>query len=299
MFRFIILLCVIFSIGENVFAARVTLFQSEKNKTYESISANCIAKLKEKFPSIEVKICIMEENQPEQTLRKEILNYYPDINLAIGKPAAQFCNSLTIFPFVYTMVVNPKTSGLVNEKGLTSVNGTGINILPSPLSQFEELKKHLPNTKVVGTLYSPSSLPIFTKGKDACTKLHLTMEAAQVDNPDDVTKYFRNLAKKEINVYWLLFDMNLVNKFNLEYLIQGCQIRQINLLTFNPNHIKMGAAIAVYLDYEGLGKQLGEVALRVLNGEVVTSIPMADAKYTKTSLNEKNIFLGKNKSPLE
>lgn len=250
---------------------------------------NCFTHLKEKIPSAEIKRCEMNDYQSIHSLRKEILDFYPNVNFAIGKPAAELCSSLTLFPFVYTMVLNPRAAGLVDMNGKNKINATGINIIPSPLSQFEELKKYFPKTKMIGTLYSNNSLQIFSKGKEACETLHLGLESMMVNNSDEVTKQFRNLTRKPIDVFWLIFDMNLVNKFNLEYLIQGCQIRQINLLTFNPNHIKMGATIAVYLDYEGLGKQASEIMIRILNGDSASSIPTSESKYTRTSCNE-NMF---------
>jgi ABC-type uncharacterized transport system substrate-binding protein len=61
-------------------------------------------------------------------------------------------------------------------------------------------------------------------------------------------------------------------------------------MTFYPAHLKMGATIAVTVDYPQLGVQAAEIMMRIINGESPENIPIADPAKIRTILNEKNIY---------
>jgi ABC-type uncharacterized transport system substrate-binding protein len=275
-------------------SARVVIIMSEKNNIYEKIADTCNEELTRLFPSGTIQIFNMTDYKNPQALRKTVLDFYPDVNLAIGRNAAMLCNSMTIFPVVYTMVINPVEAELLDENGHKRLNGTGINTLVSAKSQFEELRKNMPDARIIGTLCSEKSAPFVKKAEVEAKKLGLSIETLRVNSPDQVSQQFRALSKKKIDVFWLVFDVIVISEFTLGYLMDSCEARQISFLSFNPNHLKMGASIAVYLDYAGLGKQASEIITRILRGEDASSIPIADGRYTKTQLNEKTLFQRRN-----
>ena len=277
-------------VSTEVYAARVAIILSEKNRVFQIVADGAVAAFSDLDPSTEVRIFTFSRQSNAKTMRKQILDYYPDANFAIGRPAADLCSSMTLFPYIFTLVLNPTKAGLVDATGRSTGYSTGIKILISPYAQFKEIKKSVPSTQVVGCLYSYDTADLIEKAKLAASKLDLTLETEVVSGLNEVSTRFRQLAKRGIDSYWLIVDTKVLSKDTLDYLIHSCSIREINFLTFNPNHVKVGASIAVYLDYPGLGKQGAEVALEVLRGSKINDIPIADAKYTKSALHGENVF---------
>jgi ABC-type uncharacterized transport system substrate-binding protein len=208
----------------------------------------------------------------------------------VGGQAAELCKKLILFPFIYTMVLNPVKADLMDPSGKNKPNCTGIKVFIDPKSQLEQLKKTLPKTKVIGRLYSAQSVDMLAKAKEVAKQMGMTLETVEVKSLDEVSQKFRELVKKGIDAFWLQVDSNVLSQSTLEYLVHGCQMREINLLTFNPNHVKDGASIAVYIDYTGLGEQAAKITTRILNGAPIDSIPSAEAEAPKTSINTKFLF---------
>ena len=287
-FKLKLLIVILFFILQDAFAAsRICFIFSEKNKVYDLIADTCEKELKNNFPDINIKTIFMETGK---TYNKEILDFYPDVNFALGGAAAKLCDTFSVFPYLFTMVLNPEALGLTDTKGKARGFGTGITVILDPLAQFKALKSVIPESKVIGTLYSEKTSGIISKASESAESLGMKLVAQQVNSIDDVTKAFRLLVKSEIDTFWLLLDTNVLSMDTIEYYVQGCNIRQINLLTFNPNHLKNGASIAVFIDYLGLGKQSAEIISRILKGQAADKIPVEGAKYTTIKLHEKNVF---------
>lgn len=242
------------------------------------------------YPTAEIQTFLLPPNGDVTNVRREVLNFYPHINFAIGKEPALFCHSLSIFPFVYTLVLDPFAAGLVDENGQSLVNGTGINVHISPRQQLLELKKEIPSTKFVGTIYSDKSVAYYQKGREAAESIGLSLMGLEASNPDEVSKHFRELSRDGIDSFWLILDPKLLTVNTLKFLVEACEIRKVHLLTFNPNHLKNGASIAVYLDYNLLGKQVAELVFKIMQGSKAREIPLEDITYTKASTNPDYVY---------
>jgi ABC-type uncharacterized transport system substrate-binding protein len=276
-------------------ATRVAVVLSGKDPIYQKLAEAYLQNLHKNHPDLQSLIFYLSEQDPED-VRKQLLNFYPNVNFAVGGKAAELCKKLILFPFIYTMVLNPEKADLMDPHGKNKANCTGIKVLIDPKSQLEQLKKVLPKTKVIGRLYSAQSAEILGKAQEVAQQMGLTLETAEVQSLDEVSQKFRELVKKGIDAFWLQVDPNVLSQSTLEYLVQGCQMREINLLTFNPNHVKDGASIAVYIDYTGLGEQAAKITTRILNGTSIDSIPSAEAEAPKTSINAKFLFKGASKN---
>ncbi len=274
-------------------AVRVAVVLSEKDRVYQKIAEVYLQTLQKKYPDLKSLTFTLSEQDPE-TVRKQLLDFYPNVNFAVGKSAADMCGKLILFPFIYTMILNPVKTDLMDSAGKNKLNCTGIKVLINPKFQFEQLKKAIPGSKIIGCIYSSRNTTdgdeMLHKAKEAATQLGLTFEAVKVQNLYEISQKFRELVKKGIDTFWLQVDPNVLSKNTLEYFIQNCKIYEINLLTFNPNHVENGASIAVYIDYSQLGKQAAEITELILHGTPVDSIPAAEAQYTKVSLNPNFLF---------
>ena len=267
---------------------RICIVLSEQNKIYDQIEEGFEIQILKQFPELEIKKVILDEKSDCQ---KEILDFYPDVNFAIGTSAVKICDALTVFPFVYTMVLNPVNCGLRDHSGKSLSYCSGISVIMDPGSQFIRLKEIMPEIKKIGTLYSEKSAILVEKARKAALSLKLTFYAEKVDYIDQVPKAFRKLMKNSPEVFWLILDTEVLSADTLSYFSEACKAAGMNFLTFNPNHLKQGASMAVYLDYFGLGKQAAEMISRVLKGDSVNKIPEEEAKYNLCKVEESNFYL--------
>lgn len=269
---------------------RICIVLSEQNKIYDLIEENFESQLLKLFPKIEIKKIILDDKNNYQ---KEILDFYPDVSFAVGTAAVKVCDVLTIFPFVYTMVLNPVNCGLRDQSGKNLSYCSGISVIIDPESQFIKLKQVMPEIKKIGTLYSEKSVKLLEKARKAALSLNLTLYAEKVDYIDQVPKAFRTLMKNSPETFWLILDTNILSDDTYSYFVEACKATGVNFLTFNPNHLKQGASVAVYLDYRGLGQQAAQMVSRVLKGESVNTIPEEEAKYTLCKVEESNLYLSR------
>ncbi len=268
---------------------RVCIVLSEKNKIYNQIEESFENQLSLMFPALEIKKVVLDENTAVH--QKEIQDFYPDVNFAIGAMAVKVCDTFPVFPFIYTMVLNPGACGLINDFGKTLSYCSGISVIIDPEYQFSALKQVMPGISKIGTLYSEKSKALVEKSRTAMLSLNLTLFAEKVEDIQQVPQALGTLMKNAPEFFWLILDTNVLSDDTFGYLISTCKTSKVNILTFNPNHLKEGASVAVYLDYAGLGHQAAKMASRVLKGESVTSIPVEESRYTLCKVEESNLYL--------
>ena len=129
--------------------------------------------------------------------------------------------------------------------------------------QFQTMRRIIPNARNVGVLYSgPAAQKRIEEAAAAARRAGLNLIAREVAQPADLTPVLEHLAS-QIDVLWGFPDPRVLTP-------QAG--RQVLLLSFRnrvpfvgPSEVwvKAGALYALDWDYQDMGRQCGEVALRV------------------------------------
>lgn len=203
------------------------------------------------------------------TIANTFANKKPDMILAIGTPAAQaVAKVITDTPILVTAITDPADAKLVasNEKPGANVSGTSDK---TPVKeQIEMLKTLVPDLKTVGFLYSSSETNSKLQiewAKAACEELGLKYQEFTASNSNEVQQVTQSMVGKVQGVYIPTDNLMASSMKNVT------SVTTANKLPVIPGAIGMvtdGGTCTVGLNYEKLGYQTGQMAIKVLKGEV-------------------------------
>lgn len=205
-----------------------------------------------------------------------------DMIYAISTPSAQATYNVTKkIPILITAVTDAKAAGLVGE------NITGTSDATSIYKQLETITKVLPKAKKVGIIYNTSeqnSQVQVAKAKEESKKLGLEIVEVGVTNVNDMAMGLDSLLDK-VDVLYTPTDNLVVSATPL--VLDKANRKNIPVVGCIEEQVAQGALITDTIDYEKLGYQTGEMAIRVLKGEEPKNMPVETLKDTQLIVNKK------------
>lgn len=221
-----------------------------------------------------------------ERLTKEISPDQISLVLALGTEAAQLVKRANLrVPAIFSMVSEPAQSGLLNA----SVNGatpmTGVSLDIPPEDQFKALLEIVPNAKRIGVIFDPSETQeIVALGTAAANRLGIGLVTYPVRSEGQVPEGLSHLRPR-IDALWLVSDRTVLTTQSLQYIFLFAFQTNLPLMGLSDHFVKMGALLAVGPDYEDVGRQSGEIAVRILKGENPEELPVMPPRKAQLSLN--------------
>ncbi|MBQ8603230.1 MAG: ABC transporter substrate-binding protein [Oscillospiraceae bacterium] len=221
-----------------------------------------------------------------QTMSDRLINEGNDLILAIATGAAQtLAGKTTEIPILITAVTDPVDAGLVNsmENPGTNVSGTSD---ASPMAEQIDLMLQLcPDVKTVGLLYTSSednSVLQINQMKEILAGKNLETVEQTVTNSNDVQQATQSLVTKCDAIYIptdnvLAASMALVGSVANE--------AKVPVICGEAGMVESGGFATIGIDYYNLGYQTGEMAVKVLNGEDVSTMPVETQKDFAYTIN--------------
>jgi putative ABC transport system substrate-binding protein len=210
----------------------------------------------------------------------------PDAIVAIATPAAQAVVSATKdLPVVYAAVTDPVAAQLVPSMAASGTNVTGISDALDLERQIELIRKIVPNAKRVGVVYNPgeaNSVVVVKQMQEALPKSGMSLVEAAAPRTVDVAAAARSLIGK-VDVIYTSTDNNVVAAY--ESLVKVGNDAKIPLIAADNDSVKRGAIAAQGVDYYQLGRQVGDVVVRILKGEKPGAIPSATVNKVQLFVN--------------
>lgn len=191
-----------------------------------------------------------------------------DLILAIATPTAQAASQTTKdIPILFTAVTDPVAAGLVksNEKPEGNVTGTtDLNPVEDQLALIKELK---PDAKNVGVIYSSGEVNSKVQvdaAKAAAGKLGLTIQEAAVTSPTEVKQAAESMVGK-VDAFYVPTDNLVVS--SISAVLTVAEAQKIPVIAGEENSVKSGAIATYGINYEKLGAQTADMAIKILKGE--------------------------------
>lgn len=205
-----------------------------------------------------------------------------DLIYAISTPSAQAAYNVTKkIPILITAVTDVKAAGLVGD------NITGTSDATSIYKQLETITKILPKAKKVGIIYNTSeqnSQVQVVSAKEESKKLGLEIIETGVTNVNDMAMGLDSLLDK-VDVLYTPTDNLVVSATPL--VLDKANRKNVPVVGCIEDQVAQGALITDTIDYEKLGYQTGEMAIRVLKGEEPKNMPVETLKNTQLIVNKK------------
>ncbi len=210
-----------------------------------------------------------------------------DLILAIATPTAQAtAQVVTNKPVLFTAVTDPVAAQLVDSNEKPGANVTGTNDMNPVADQIKLIKRIKPEAKTVGIIYSSGEVNSAVQveaAKAAAQAEGLTVEEKTITNTGEVAQAAASLNTDAI---YVPTDNNVVS--GLAAVVQVAEQKKIPLIVGEGDSVKGGGLATIGIDYEKLGYQTGEMAVRILkDGANPADMPVESQKEFVTTINTK------------
>jgi putative tryptophan/tyrosine transport system substrate-binding protein len=208
--------------------------------------------------------------------------------VAVGLKAALAAKvEIVDTPIVYMMILDPLKHRLIGP----NMAGTMLEV---PVErQLKLIRTFLPAIKRLGTLYDPKKSA--AKIKDAqqqAAALGIDLNALKVDSDREVPSQLRALLATA-DALWLLPDSTVLNNESVNFLLQSALLQHVPVIGFSPEFTRLGALAGFSVSYGEVGRETGQLARRILNGERLNLLKPVPIERLKISVNLKTArFLG-------
>lgn len=227
-----------------------------------------------------------------QTIANKFASANHDLILAIATPSAvAVAASITDVPILITAVTDPVTAKLVNSMEKPGTNVTGTTDMNPIEEQFELLKKLVPEAKKVGIIYNAGEINSQVQveiAKEVVKNLDIEISEASVATSADVLQAAQSFIGK-VDAIYVPTDNTVVSA--RESVIQVTNSNKIPLIAGESSVVEAGGLATIGINYFNLGKQTGEMAIRILNGENPQDMPIESQKDFDIVINEETANL--------
>ena len=221
-------------------------------------------------------------------IARKMVGDAPDIIVAIATPSAQAAVTVSnTIPVVFSAVTDPLAAKLVPKLKQPGGNVTGLSDMANVKEHLALIKEFVPNLKAVGIPYNPgetNSVSMLASIKIEADKMGIKIIESAAPKSSDVMIATKQLVGK-VDAIYCPIDNTIISA--VESVVKVGIDAQIPVFAGDTDTVSRGAIAAVGYDYFDLGRQTGDIVVRILKGEKAGSIDVKMAKGTNLFVNPK------------
>ncbi len=211
----------------------------------------------------------------------------PNVIVPISTPSAQAVVSATRdIPVVFTAVSDPLGAQLVKNMDKPGGNVTGLSDMSPVGEHIALIKEILPNVKTIGYLYNSgeaNSVSLLAALKAEADKAGITIVESAATKSAEVQGAARALVGRADAIY-IPTDNTIISA--LEGAVAVAEESKLPLFTADTDSVSRGSIAALGFNYYDVGKQTGEIVVRVLKGEKPGDIAVKTAAGSDLVINK-------------
>ncbi|WVT73077.1 ABC transporter substrate-binding protein [Sinorhizobium chiapasense] len=212
----------------------------------------------------------------------------PNVIVPISTPSAQAVVSSTRdIPVVFTAVSDPVGAQLVKDMDKPGGNVTGLSDMSPVAEHVALIKEILPNAKSIGYLYNSgeaNSVSLLAVLKAEAEKAGMTVVESAATKSAEVQGAARALVGRADAIY-VPTDNTIISA--LEGAVAVAEEAKLPLFTADTDSVARGSLAALGFNYYDVGKQTGDVVVRILKGENPGDIAVKVAAGSDLVINKK------------
>lgn len=266
-------LLVVFSVGVQAAPLRVGVTQIVEHPSLDDARQGFIDRLTEL--GYEEGTDIVYDIQSAQgdlsiafTIAEKFLADKVDMVLAIATPTAQAAAQvIKEIPILITAVTDPVTAELVESIERPGTNVTGTSDLTPVAAQLTLLKTIAPRATRVGILYNAgesNSVVQVELARKAAADLGLRLVEATASNSSEVLQAAQSLQGR-VDAIYVPTDNTVVSA--IEAVVSVAERAKLPLIVGEKSSVEQGGLATIGINYYELGRQTGDIAHRVFQGE--------------------------------
>lgn len=219
-------------------------------------------------------------------IARQFVGLGPDVIVPISTPSAQAVVAATQdIPVVFAAVTDPLGAQLIRERDAPGGNVTGLSDL-SPLEDHLRLIHEIvPTATKIGVPYNPgeaNSVSVVAMLSEMAPVWNMEVIEAPATRSSDVLGAAQSLIG-QVDVIYVPTDNTIVSA--LEAVLAVGRDNKIPVFAADTDSVRRGAVATLGFDYYHVGRQTGEIVLRVLRGESPGTIPVRNAVGTDLVVN--------------
>ena len=221
-------------------------------------------------------------------IARKMVGDKPDIIVAIATPSAQAAvTASNTIPVVFSAVTDPLAASLIPTLKKPGGNVTGLSDMANVKEHLALIKEIIPSLKAVGIPYNPgeaNSVSMLAAIKIEAAKMGITIVESAAPKSSDVMIAAKQLVGK-VDAIYCPIDNTIISA--AEAVVKVGIDAQIPVFAGDTSTVSRGAIAAVGYDYFDLGRQTGDIVVRILKGEKAGNIDVKMAKGTNLFVNPK------------
>ncbi len=272
---------------------------TEKIRAYNQTYKGVLDALEDKGYKQGMTLEIIYKNveQDKEVARETALDFVKkevDLILTLGTGSTLAALEVTEkkpIPIVFSIVGDPKATGIIRTYEDSGKNITGVSMKVDVKEQFDMVKEVLPEMETLGIIYCTELPQAVVTGKEARTAAielgwnPLTVSVTKRDLPG-LAKICDSLAKK-VDAIYIPTDPILNLPEHLQTIIQVSDKHKIPVVSVTKKDVEDGVLMAVHCDFYEIGRQAADPMVQILSGVDVRTIPPQKPIINKLSLNLK------------
>jgi putative tryptophan/tyrosine transport system substrate-binding protein len=263
-------------------SSRIVVLGGQDSKPYQEVLTGLQQALAKQGITFKIESFISQGNQAKtQNTLEDVKRNGAKLVVTLGSQATQAAaREIRDIPILASMIITA-------DDIRSSPNATAVLLDFSLETQFQWMKRIVPNTGSVGVLFNPKENQTKIDGASKAAKgAGLTLVPRAIETPhalpdalDDVTR--------TIDVLWGIPDSVVMTPQTAEPILLSTLKNKVPLVGLSRTWVKAGALYALDRDYVDIGQQCGEIAVRLLQGTEAKAIPVTFPRKVMYSINLK------------
>jgi putative ABC transport system substrate-binding protein len=233
----------------------------------------------EEGKNVQFDIKIAEGNREKaKEIAKGFVEKKVDLICALGTiPSLVALEATKEIPIVYSIVGEPKTTGIIESWVSSGKNITGVSMKIPMEKQLEMIQKAIPKMKRLGILFcvsTPQAILTAEEANQAAKKLGMTPHPCSLhsDHLYQLPSVTETLANG-VDAIYIPTDPILSAKKNLIKIIEVSFGFKVPIIVVNDDSVELGALMALHCDFREIGRQAAPMAVKILKGMKPMDIP--------------------------
>ncbi|KPJ54351.1 hypothetical protein AMJ39_01075 [candidate division TA06 bacterium DG_24] len=216
-----------------------------------------------------------------------VLEKSPSVIVTLGSVATEAAiASSSEVPIVFSVVLNPVASGLVEHLGPTGRNITGVAMDIPIEDQFEAIRSVCGGkVRRIGVLYNETETgQVVGEAERVAGNMGMELVAERIVKSTDIPAAMERITR-DADVLWMVADGRVYTEASTRYVIVETLKWRLPLFAISRPYVDAGALMALACDYEGLGRQAGTLVIHILEGRPPGEIPIERPEIVQHVIN--------------
>lgn len=221
------------------------------------------------------------------TIAQQFANQDLDLVLANATPAAQaMAQNVADIPVLFTSVTDPVEAQLVASLEEPGGNVTGTSDKTPLADQFDLMAELVPDVSTIGIIYSSGEVNSQIQVDEATKEAEgrgISVATQTITSVNEIPQAVAALG--DVDAFYVPTDNMVVS--GISSLVQAAEEKNTPVIGAEAGTVEGGAVATIGIDYFELGRQTGEMAIRILrDGADPATMPVETANQFSYYVNE-------------